>query len=287
MIRSGAGSVCCLIVLAVATTADAQLVRIGRFGGGVHVRALFVSVDVLPWGGGTRVRAPFTSVNTGVYGSYRYGYPSAYYSYRGYYVPGSVIYDPVPVYPPATVYPPVTVYQPVPAYPAQGAAAPATRAESFRVTAAELNERLRTSAMRLSESLSRRRDDGDIWMNYLAPNRIVDAIDHNADPGTVRDLVANYDGVSANPQLGSISTASGFAETRALLRQFVSVPVTTVPAARIAPPVDPSTPIDELPPIPPQPDTKTDSSAPAEPPVPQPPRDDRKAGLPAEAPTPL
>lgn len=82
------------IVTAVWSTdhADAQLVRVGPFGG-VSVRVPFVSVDTLPFGGGTRVRAPLTAVDTGLFRPGFYGYGFDYG--RGYgYTPYSVYRSP-------------------------------------------------------------------------------------------------------------------------------------------------------------------------------------------------
>ncbi len=97
----------CLACVAMAPVAEAQMVRVGPFGG-VSVRAPFVSVDTLPFGGGTRVRAPFVSVNTR---GFAYGYG---YGYRPY---GPVFYDPVvPVYRVPVYTPPLypDVVYPVP-----------------------------------------------------------------------------------------------------------------------------------------------------------------------------
>ena len=106
MLRNFSRTLCCVVLVAMTSVADAQLVRIGPLGG-VRVRVPFVSVDVLPYGQGTRVRAPFTSVNTGLYG----------YGNLGHYYPphDHGIYGPAPPYPagPGFVRP---VY-PVPAYP--------------------------------------------------------------------------------------------------------------------------------------------------------------------------
>lgn len=199
----------CLACVTMASFAEAQIVRIGRFGG-VSVRAPFVSVDTLPFGGGARVRAPFVSINTRAY-SLGYGYRPYRYDY--YRPNGSVYY--APVYP-APAYTP-------PRYPS--VVYPTTDSAD-----ANTGNRLRASALRLKRSLSVRRNDSDVWLDYLAPDRIVKTIDDASNPESLRDLVRNYDGVVSNPSLRSVSGASGFGETHRLLRAFVSRPADSSPA---------------------------------------------------------
>ncbi len=271
MTRAYAGLVVCFLLVTLSASADAQIVRFGGYGG-VRIRAPFVSVDVLPWGGGTRVVAPFTSVNTG---AYRYGYGPLYRSYRGYYPPGYVVPGAVPIagYPavPAPVYlpPPGVIATPL---------APVGPVVLLRAPILPLADQLHAAAVRLSQSLSRRPDDAGVWMDYLSPDRILAAIDHRADPASLRDLLVHYDGVAANPQLASIIRAIGFAETHALLRQFVSVPLVPAvavpvteaiaePPARVPPSVlDRATPIAPSP-LPPVAAPPVDAPTPAKPPT--------------------
>ncbi|MGB0598897.1 MAG: hypothetical protein ACPGLY_19600 [Rubripirellula sp.] len=223
--------------------AEAQVVRVGPRGG-VRIRAPFASVDVLPYGGGTRVRAPFTAVDTGYY---RYGVGVPYYyaarprhyavpaypvqpllavpaypasAYRAPVFPEAVY--PVPVYPvpvyPEAVYP-EAVYPPSPV-PDSSFATPLPQGAA-RPIVGVLEDRLRAAALRLQQSLSQRRDDGEVWQNYLAPQTIVDMIDQGLDPRTLRELLRNYNGVLANPKLASIRNAAGFSETRSLLKEFI------------------------------------------------------------------
>ena len=111
MLRYISCTVCCTAFFTMTSVAEAQILRIGPFGG-VRVRAPFVSVDVLPNGGGTRVRAPFTAVNTGPV-----GYPYA--------VPG---YPTLPGYPVLPALPALpTPFYPVPAYPKRWICLSATR----------------------------------------------------------------------------------------------------------------------------------------------------------------
>jgi hypothetical protein len=219
---------------AISPVADAQLVRIGPFGG-VSVRAPFVSVDTLPFGGGARVRAPFTSVDTRLfarpYYGYRYGnaypvapvYPAPVYTTPAY---------PQPAYP-QPAYPQPAYPQPAypqPAYPQttnpQAASPQSGDYQSARPSVApeDLPRRLRGSAQQLKRSLSLRRNDSDVWLDYLDPDRIIATLDQGGSPTALRDLVRNYDGIVGNGSLGSIRAAAGFSETRRLLRQLVDSP---------------------------------------------------------------
>ena len=230
MIRVLLRSICLLMMLICTGSVDAQIVRIGGFGG-VRVRAPFVAVDVLPYGGGTRVRAPFTRVNTG---GYRYG---AYYG--GYYPPYGSFPSYYSYYPaPAIVYgpPPVTVYEPVPVYPPVVAEAPIVAAEYPRVDPGQLAERLRYAAAQLAQSLALRRNDADVWLDYLEPESIVEVVDRGGDPSSLRGLVANYDGVVGSGSLSSIRSSNGFAETRSLLKQFVASAGNSVAKPPVPPP---------------------------------------------------
>ncbi len=259
MFRYFVGSVTGLLLVALATPADAQIVRIGPYGG-VSIRAPFVAVDTSPWGG-ARVRAPFTAVDTGVYGGYYPVHPRL-----GYVVPApAVVYPPVvevpvPVYEPV----PVQVYPPVEPY---SASRPVGSSDPIL-----LAEQLRAAALQLGESLNRRRDDGDVWLKYLGPGQIVDAVDRRVDPQSLKSLLANYDGVVGNGQLGSIRAARGFSETRALLRQYIqqgAAPTVAEPQQPV-PPLEPR----EAPQQPIQP-----ADGPEQLPVPPPPADDLDAGV--------
>ena len=230
MFRSIPAALGCIVSLAMTSVAEAQLVRVGRYGGGVSVRVPFVSVDVLPYGGGTRVRAPFTSVNTGAY-RYGYGYPAGY---APYYAPAPV-YRSVPVYP-APVYP-APVY-PAPVYPEVGYVQPEPNPyQSVRPASSDsLPDRLIASAQQLKRSLSVRRDDSDIWLDYLGPDRIIATIERGESPGSLRALLTNYDGVVGNPDLSSISRANGFRQTHQLLRSFVDSPPAASSTRRVESP---------------------------------------------------
>ena len=171
-----------------------------------------------------------------------------------------MVYAPPPV---AGYSPPGAVYEPVLPYPPVEAAAPVVTAQYPLADTSQLPGRLRSAAARLAQSLSLRRGDADVWLDYLGPDLIVDVIDRGADPSTLRDLVANYDGVVSNGSLISIRSASGFSETRSLLRQYVSGAAAS--AAKPAVPTPPQPPAD----APPEPNPE--DSEPVPPPLPVPP----------------
>lgn len=246
-----------LICLATASVAEAQRVRVGPFGGvGVRLPRLGVSVDVLPFWGGTRVRAPFTAVDTGwyrygyrtaPYGSYyapRYLAPSSYFEPSYYpdqsygsppsYAPGysaSAGYADAPSAPTGAVAP-----QPYDSQWAPGDAAPSAGARSL-----SLAEDLRAAAERLQYALAQRQDGGETWLAYLAPGQIIAAIDRGDSPGSLGNLLMNYEGV-VNSRL-NIRSADGFDQTHQLLRQWVNG---GSDARGAADPYDPY--IEELPP---------------------------------------
>jgi hypothetical protein len=206
--------ICCFgVLVGISSIADAQIVRLGPFGG-VRVRAPFVSVDVLPNGGGTRVRAPFTAVDTPPYRYRAPGYRSPGYrpspGYRGPVYPAPA----VPAYPSAGA---------VPAYPNGGYVYPQPddRQSARPAAPGSVREALLASAEQLKRSLSARRDDGDVWLNYLQPDRVIETIRRGESGDSLRPLLRNYDGVAANAGLSSISGARGFRETHQWLRALV------------------------------------------------------------------
>tara|TARA_R110002049_G_scaffold27321_2_gene94372 strand:- start:650335 stop:651423 length:1089 start_codon:yes stop_codon:yes gene_type:complete len=87
-----------------------------------------------------------------------------------------------------------------------------------------LADDLRIAAERLRQSLASRPDDADVWLDYLNPDAIIDALNDSDVARSDVDLSAlagNYDGVAGNPQLGSVSTAAGFSRVRSLLRLWL------------------------------------------------------------------
>ncbi len=198
---------------ATSSIASAQLVRIGGFGG-VSIRAPFVAVDVLPFRGGTRVRAPFTAVNTGLYGNGYAPYPAYRYRPRYYADPYTIarpLYQPQPYYEPpeyaAPLSPTPVISDPV---------------NDSPVSNGSIDQQLRFSAAQLQRNLARRKDDGDIWINYLEPDRIIAVIDRGMSPQQLRPLLNNYIGVVGNSSLSFIWSTDGFRETYRLLDLFVS-----------------------------------------------------------------
>lgn len=220
MYRLLTGAVCGIATLASASLADAQIVRWGP--GGVRIRAPFVSVDVSPYGG-TSVRAPFTAVDSRVHGGYVY--------------PPGVVVGPVPPIPfPRVAVPAVPVY-PAPVYPGvvyPEPAAPSTYQPARPTLDGTLPEQLRSAAETLARSLAVRRD-GDVWLDYLGPQKIIEAIDLGRSPSSLRPLVINYDGVLSNGSLVAIRSARGFAETRELLRAYVEGGAVPTPASNASP----------------------------------------------------
>lgn len=88
------------------------------------------------------------------------------------------------------------------------------------VADAEVGDLLRPAAMRLLNSLSRKRD-GALWMNHLQPDRIIAAIDRADFPGSLSDLIEHYEEVLRNPRLILIAETDGFRDTHRLLSQYV------------------------------------------------------------------
>lgn len=200
--------------------ASAQIVRVGPFGG-VRIRAPFVRVDVSRLGG-TRVRAPFTRIRTPGYGAYR----------------PSIEYPPLPPAPPfgRPSMLPGEYDRPAGrtgrrlATPLDGRFGgrgelerPNNDAGASVVDPRMVRAQLRSAAMRLRRSLSRRENDADAWMEYLAPARIIEVIDRGEPASEVKHLVGNYDGVVANPRLTLVAEARGFEDTRFWLKRFVTL----------------------------------------------------------------
>ena len=211
------------------STAKAQVVVVGS-AGGVRVRAPFVSVDVLPFHRGTRLRVPYAAINTGFYRSYRSLPPvprffplPVPYPYAVAAVPAYPVIA-VPAYP-AVVYPEIPGYEyPRVIYPDVEVARQPLYGDVISSSRPRLElplpERLRTAAETLARTLSLR-EDGDVWLNYLGPQRIIENVDYGRPVSELQDLIINYDGVVSNGTLGSIQYARGFAASRDLLRQYL------------------------------------------------------------------
>jgi hypothetical protein len=238
-----------------ASSAHAQSIRIqtGGFGGfqlGINTGPSFGYGSRFGYGA---YGYPGYGLGYGVglpYSSYRYGYPSIYDTYRAqsmyrdyradyydrllnsyrYGIQRDLTYefphyespyrDPVfaSPYGDSLYQPPVVPTEPFFDLRDQVIVAPEAAPV---VPTASLPESLRAAATRLSASLSRRGNDGDIWLDYLAPGKIVKAIDQGLPADSLRELMRSYDGVVGNPELRSVSSADGFAQTRRLLHQWV------------------------------------------------------------------
>ena len=240
-----------------ATPSDAQGIRIqsgGPFGGfhlGINTGPSFGYGSRFGYGG---IGYPGFGYGVGIpYSSYRYGYPDVYDLYRAqsmyrdyrleyydrllgsslYAVPRDLAYDypryrysygisadPLIASPhefPAYV-PPIVAVEPLLEHRRRMMTGPELSQEA---PPENLNESLRASATRLSASLSRRRNDGEIWLDYLSPGKIIQAIDQGLPPESLRELMRSYDGIVGNPDLASVASADGFARTRQLLRQWI------------------------------------------------------------------
>ncbi len=79
---------------------------------------------------------------------------------------------------------------------------------------------------RLLRSLSTRQ--GEPWLEYLMPDRVIEAIETN-DVATLRELAQRYDGVVNNPELRWVANLNGFAATRNLIHQHVGNPASEKP----------------------------------------------------------
>ena len=94
---------------------------------------------------------------------------------------------------------------------------------------------------RLTRSLSSMKD-GEAWIEFLAPDRVIRMIEQgNADE--LSELLSHYDGITNNPQFKSIVSAPGFLGTRQMLRQHVAPaasagPSVMTPAPEKAPSVE-------------------------------------------------
>lgn len=137
---------------------------------------------------------------------YRYAYPYDQFQYRG------------DVFGYRSARPPVAQIEP---FSAQDFAPFPPNRSNPQLTVESIPEAIRAAATRLSASLSRRQDDGEIWLDYLAPGRIIQAVDQGRSADAVQYLLRNYDGVVANPELRPIIALDGFARTRQLLRQWI------------------------------------------------------------------
>lgn len=99
------------------------------------------------------------------------------------------------------------------------------------------DSQLRSAPDQLAHSLSFR-DDGQAWMEFLAPRRILQLIEDGND-AELRDLLTRYDGITNSPALKPIMTARGFEATRQLIRQHVGPAQEPMPDGLNAPSGEP------------------------------------------------
>jgi hypothetical protein len=175
----------CGIAILAARACHAQWVNVTQ-GGGVHVRAPFVRVDVYP-GGGVSVRAPFTSVDT----------PGR----RSYYVERR-----------AFVEPPM--------------AAPewSTAGDLAAMDDETLRRTLRLNAARLHQSLDRF-NTGATWQRYLRlPEDWARAsfMEPDEQYETLERILNRFRFVSTNPEYSMIARLPAFNAMQDVLNEMVS-----------------------------------------------------------------
>lgn len=264
-------------VVASCDHADAQYYRFGPRGG-VSIRSPFFSMDVPSWS--PRYYGPVVAVppiaplpsyryyGYSYYPGYSYGYSRPPYGYLA--VPGTSGF----------------AIESRPSYAAPGYGNDVVDPYAYRgnvvkpidpadpYSAARVNidpvrtaDELRIAAERLRQSLAARRDDSDVWLDYLRPDAVIDALNetNEAQPelgATLQELLGHYDGVAGNPELRSIATTAGFDQTRRLLRLWLDRQHGGDPAPAEPAPADPA-PADPAPAggaadVQPSPDPATD-----------------------------
>lgn len=214
---------------------------------GFAPRGVYIAPVVPVAPAGVRIRTPFFSLDTGPgYTSYRFGYgpavpryaypaplyrptytyrsyaygPSASYSYSlarpySYPTPYSSI-EPAPRVSPAPPSP--NLYRPGP----NGGVPELTQMTPDSISTGAVNLRqLSDSAQTLGRQLLGRADDADVWIDYLAPEKVAAAALAGTLTAEVAALANNYEGVAANPALGSIVRTPGFQATRLGLISWV------------------------------------------------------------------
>ncbi|MEO1525961.1 MAG: hypothetical protein AAFX06_11035 [Planctomycetota bacterium] len=88
---------------------------------------------------------------------------------------------------------------------------------------------LAESAQRLSNALSSRGEDGQVWLEYLQPDVIARAAEQGQLTPDVATLAERFEGVTMNPQLRSITRLPGFEGTRIYLSQAATSVPTQAP----------------------------------------------------------
>jgi hypothetical protein len=98
----------------------------------------------------------------------------------------------------------------------------------------------------LARSLASR-SGGDVWLEYLAPDRVSELIESDNAATLAAELVQRYDGVHNNPALAWIANMSGFAATRNLLHQHANATGTDVDVSGADEPEPNPPPVDDQP----------------------------------------
>jgi len=96
---------------------------------------------------------------------------------------------------------------------------------------------LTEAAYRLAAALSSR-SDGEIWLEYLQPERVAES----SDPGELAELILRYRGVMSNPDLAWLADEDGFQQ---VLQQLSAISRESDAAAMESPsaaPIDKQTP---------------------------------------------
>ncbi|MEM6471912.1 MAG: hypothetical protein AAF802_20300 [Planctomycetota bacterium] len=234
--------------LTITPEADAQFRRGFAPRGGAYFGPTFVApplayppANFAP--GSVRIRTPFFSMNVGptdllppAYG-YRYesdrplGYGGYGYEYRFESGPSALTRPVIPrSYGSSQLIQPLdgAGINPLPESnyryrPGAGGGIPeVTSAETFGRSS------LQEAANQLSRSIQTRLPEPEGWLEYLMPNRIVEAVGRGDISALPADLARRYEAVTMNRELRQIQSLAGFQETRRLLGQWMARP--SVPA---------------------------------------------------------
>nr|WP_161501446.1 hypothetical protein [Rhodopirellula sp. SM50] len=230
----------------------------------VRVQTPFFSLNIGP---GSIVPPPSAGYD-GRYQSYRPNYDSRYDSrydsgyrspyQRGYSEPRSSVPDyrsPAPAYRSPEYRSRVPNYgSSVPQYGSSGSYRPGsgggipdlTTPIEFSLPA------LRQAAETLYRTLAARPDDGEVWLEYLQPERIIAATESGRLSASMNELHSRFLGVTKNPDLVVMTRVNGFQRTLQLLGIWIELEGDTSAADDV---VEPSEDAGTSPPPDPQPET--------------------------------
>ena len=111
---------------------------------------------------------------------------------------------------------------------------------------------LRQAAETLYRTLAARPDDGDVWLQYLQPERIIAATETGQLSPSMIELHSRFLGVTKNPDLVVMTRINGFQRTLQLLGMWIELEGDTPVADDV---VEPSEDAQTSPPPDPQPET--------------------------------